>query len=349
MLLHVFTKRTKGGDLLATGLHWHEFHIEASKFNKRIIPDGFEFQYIERDGARTVIVNTDIHGYELKNDKGVTIEKYVTPVPDREEEYKNPLHDPANHDLQTLFKELCYGRPADSQRYLHRCIKELNGEITLNPNPSPDEELEKPSSLSELFNQREIHYTQDVVIDEKETKLKSYFVNGSEDQTCIVGNGETWAEAAKEFMDKLIELQGKGLYHLVEKSVEKDSQRSNEGFEQFDYNEVMEEGCTCQNCGNKYKVDFLVPDEIWGKISPKKGDGYKSGGLLCGRCIADAIEGFGEFDYFHLVKEDQRNHSVVLEYPCSNCGKQTNESAFMTCCSRECLKSWLDKTNAAKS
>lgn len=26
--------------------------------------------------------------------------------------------------------------------------------------------------------------------------------------------------------------------------------------------------CTCQDCGNQYKVDLVIPDELWEKIKP---------------------------------------------------------------------------------
>ncbi len=38
----------------------------------------------------------------------------------------NPLDAPANYTLQELFAELKRGRPAASQKYLDKCIAELN-------------------------------------------------------------------------------------------------------------------------------------------------------------------------------------------------------------------------------
>jgi len=58
--------------------------------------------------------------------------------------------------------------------------------------------------------------------------------------------------------------------------------------------------CTCQDCGKLYKVDFIVPDCIWDKIRPA--NKKKSGGLLCGVCIAKAIESIGDYDYWYLLK-----------------------------------------------
>lgn len=43
----------------------------------------------------------------------------VVPLPD------NPLSRPANYDLETLFRELKFGRPAASQKYLDKCIEGL--------------------------------------------------------------------------------------------------------------------------------------------------------------------------------------------------------------------------------
>ena len=51
--------------------------------------------------------------------------------------------------------------------------------------------------------------------------------------------------------------------------------------------------CTCQKCGNKYKVDLIIPDVIWEKIKPK---GKAIGaGLLCGKCIMTKIENLNEY------------------------------------------------------
>lgn len=65
-----------------------------------------------------------------------------------------------------------------------------------------------------------------------------------------------------------------------------------------------ENGCKCQGCSAYYRVDFLVPDDVWGRISPKNVDGFKGGGLLCGRCIVERIEGFGDFGAFHVSPAD---------------------------------------------
>jgi hypothetical protein len=38
---------------------------------------------------------------------------------------ENVLSAPANYDLATLFAELKFGRPAESQKYLDKCIEEI--------------------------------------------------------------------------------------------------------------------------------------------------------------------------------------------------------------------------------
>lgn len=43
--------------------------------------------------------------------------------------------------------------------------------------------------------------------------------------------------------------------------------------------------CKCQGRGRQYKIDLLIPDELWEKISPKPVEGYRGGGLLCPVCI----------------------------------------------------------------
>lgn len=50
-----------------------------------------------------------------------------------------------------------------------------------------------------------------------------------------------------------------------------------------------ESGCACQECGLVYSVDVTIPDDVWNKISPKKIEGYKGGGLLCPQCIVNKL------------------------------------------------------------
>lgn len=58
--------------------------------------------------------------------------------------------------------------------------------------------------------------------------------------------------------------------------------------------------CKCQECGTDYKVDILVPDEIWEKIKPV--NKLPGAGLLCGSCIMRKIEKNSDYDYWKLTK-----------------------------------------------
>lgn len=66
-----------------------------------------------------------------------------------------------------------------------------------------------------------------------------------------------------------------------------------------------EEGCTCQGCGRRYRVDVMVPDALWEEIKP---EGKPVGaGLLCGPCIVDRLEvqGFGAYTLAPLAERQE--------------------------------------------
>lgn len=63
------------------------------------------------------------------------------------------------------------------------------------------------------------------------------------------------------------------------------------------------EGCTCHKCGRKYKVDIIVPDEIWEKIKPA--GKARGAGLLCGPCIAEKLETLDRFVAYHLINSEE--------------------------------------------
>ena len=57
--------------------------------------------------------------------------------------------------------------------------------------------------------------------------------------------------------------------------------------------------CTCQICGNKFKIDLDIPDELWEKIKP---EGKPEGsGLLCGSCIMNRLEDYLDYYAFRLI------------------------------------------------
>jgi len=75
--------------------------------------------------------------------------------------------------------------------------------------------------------------------------------------------------------------------------------------------------CKCQNCGRQYKVDLLIPDNIWEKIRPL--DKPPEAGLLCGSCIMSHIElYFKKHMAFKIIdvediKFSMKNHDYISD------------------------------------
>ena len=65
--------------------------------------------------------------------------------------------------------------------------------------------------------------------------------------------------------------------------------------------------CRCQDCGKQYKVDLIIPNELWQQIKPK--EKLPGSGLLCGACIMDRIEKMSSYDYWYLEKISSSNRS----------------------------------------
>lgn len=63
--------------------------------------------------------------------------------------------------------------------------------------------------------------------------------------------------------------------------------------------------CRCQECGKLYKVDLIIPDNLWEIIKPKGKD--TGAGLLCGSCIMKKIEALGNYDALHVTKHNSRD------------------------------------------
>lgn len=57
-------------------------------------------------------------------------------------------------------------------------------------------------------------------------------------------------------------------------------------------------GCKCQGCGNQFRVDVQVPEQLWSSIKPPAS--APGAGLLCGVCVINAIEAKGQFAAFKL-------------------------------------------------
>ena len=58
--------------------------------------------------------------------------------------------------------------------------------------------------------------------------------------------------------------------------------------------------CTCQQCGKQYRIDLIIPDNVWEKIRPS--GKAKDAGLLCGSCIMERLEAFGKYGIIHTDK-----------------------------------------------
>ena len=58
--------------------------------------------------------------------------------------------------------------------------------------------------------------------------------------------------------------------------------------------------CICQKCGIEYKMDLIIPDELWIKITPSKDE---EGGLLCPSCIVKEIEKIESYSMYTLIKK----------------------------------------------
>lgn len=59
--------------------------------------------------------------------------------------------------------------------------------------------------------------------------------------------------------------------------------------------------CKCQGCGTNFKVDLIIPDDLWEKIRPLNEP--KGAGILCGKCIMEKIEKISNYDVWFLTKE----------------------------------------------
>jgi len=58
--------------------------------------------------------------------------------------------------------------------------------------------------------------------------------------------------------------------------------------------------CICQGCGKRYRIDIMIPDDMWKKIKPRLK--VEGAGLLCGSCIVNRLEKLNEYDAYKLEK-----------------------------------------------
>jgi hypothetical protein len=60
--------------------------------------------------------------------------------------------------------------------------------------------------------------------------------------------------------------------------------------------------CKCQNCRNLYKVDLIIPNDLWEK-EIKPNNKPEGSGLLCGSCIMNKIENLNKYASYCLIKD----------------------------------------------
>jgi hypothetical protein len=60
---------------------------------------------------------------------------------------------------------------------------------------------------------------------------------------------------------------------------------------------MKDTGCTCQKCGAVYRLDLMVNDHLWLKLT-----GNIDKGLWCASCIVKAIEELEGFSAYELLK-----------------------------------------------
>lgn len=56
-----------------------------------------------------------------------------------------------------------------------------------------------------------------------------------------------------------------------------------------------ENGCLCQCCGHRYKVDLILPNKLWKQIN------HSNQECLCGNCILRRLENLG-FSAYKLIE-----------------------------------------------
>ena len=79
---------------------------------------------------------------------------------------------------------------------------------------------------------------------------------------------------------------------------------------------IIEENnfCTCDICGNEYKIDIIVPDKVWKIIKPEN-TVYPDGGCICGPCIIKRMEKFYSYDSYTLIKTKNQNiFKIIVRY-----------------------------------
>lgn len=78
MVVKIFTKRKPGGQPIKTNEDWIDTMIEADRIETRRKGDKIEICATTEDEVELNEVNLDTHGYQIFNDNGIVIDRFVT-------------------------------------------------------------------------------------------------------------------------------------------------------------------------------------------------------------------------------------------------------------------------------
>lgn len=137
MLLKTFVKRKKGGDFVNNQMLWTEEYFESPRIMKRSREDNFVFVfYVDNEGIepeyREIEVHEKTQGYELYNNAGVLIEKFVTGVDDEDDHLSLDEKELIIHRTRKLIYDS--NLPAQFDLYWEPMEVELRDKLGLNVN-----------------------------------------------------------------------------------------------------------------------------------------------------------------------------------------------------------------------
>jgi hypothetical protein len=121
--------------------------------------------------------------------------------------------------------------------------------------------------------------SQDVEIE----KLKERLIDAREECEKLEERAESAEKSSKEWCTKVIEAA------MHRQELQREIERLKTKIASLESPAEMNQTPACMDCNSSISNDVNVPDDIWKKISPKKVDGFKGGGLLCPQCIVNKL------------------------------------------------------------
>lgn len=82
MILKIFTKRQKGGEHIKTSSEWFDEYYEANRILMSQDETGFRYMIDAEipSQIKSGHFKDETHGYELYNNSGVLVERFVTAI-----------------------------------------------------------------------------------------------------------------------------------------------------------------------------------------------------------------------------------------------------------------------------